>query len=153
MRTARLRIVSGGGEVLSGGGARYCDLVPGGREVLWPGPGGEGGVVTWSVREGDVVRGGRWGVVPGRGRCCDLVPGGRREVLWPGPRGKKVLWPGPRGEGGRFWALLPPPLTMWPIPWCIWCNTFPSPNVTDMTDACKNITFARFAGGNKPVCC
>ena len=52
MRTARLRIVLGGG-----------------REVLWPGPGGggggwvvvtwsgggEGGVVTWSGGEGGVV--------------------------------------------------------------------------------------------------
>ena len=91
MRIARLRIVPGGG--------RCCNLVPGGREVLWPGPRGGGG------------------------RCCDLVLGGGEDVLWPGPGGGgeggvvswsqereggvvtwsrgggEVLWPGLGGEG------------------------------------------------------
>ena len=44
MRTARLRIVPGGRCCPRGGGG-YCDLVAGGREVLWPGPGGGGGEV------------------------------------------------------------------------------------------------------------
>ena len=72
MRTARLRIVPGGGGCVvswSWGGGRCCVLVPGGRrEVLWPGPRGEEGVVSWS-------RGGERGVVSwsGGGGCCDLV--------------------------------------------------------------------------------
>ena len=59
MRTARLRIVPGGGrEMLSSGPrveGRCCHLVPGG---------GRGG-----------------------GSCCHLVPGEGREVLSPGPGG------------------------------------------------------------------
>ena len=85
MRTACLHIVAGEGrccdlwpggrEVLRpvAGGGRCCDMCPGGeggrccdlcrgREVLSPGPGGEGGVVTCA-----------WG----GGGCCDLCPGGR----------------------------------------------------------------------------
>ena len=130
MRTARLCIVPGGGrEVLSGGtgrrccpgGGRCCDMVPGGREVLsrgevlWPGPGG-----GRCCPGGEVLSRGKGGVVQGGGRCCDLV--------WPGG----VVQEGrccdlmSRGEGGRCFALSLP-LTMWPTPWCIWCNTPPPP--------------------------
>ena len=105
-----------------------------GGEVLWPGPGGGG-------RCCGLVLGERCcGLVPG-GRCCGLVPGGR-EVLWPGPGGREVLWPGPGGREvlwpgarGKRWLtigvahLLPPP---------------PPPRV-EVTHACENITFARFA--------
>ena len=117
MRTARLCIVPGGG----------------GREVLWSGPGG--GVVAWS-----------WG---GGGRCCDLIPGGWRccglvpggEMLWLGPGGREggvVTWSGGRevlwsGPGGRE--------VLWPGPWS---PTSPPPRV-GQTNACENITFARFA--------
>ena len=127
MRTARLCIVPGGGgrKVLSRGGE--------GREVLsrrgeggrcCPGRGrmlSGGGGVLWTGHGGR-----EGGVVQGKG-CCDLVPGG----------------------GGRCCALPLPPLTMWPIPWCIWCNTDPPPPLGDrMTNTCKNITFTRYAGGN-----
>ena len=120
MHTARLRIVLWGevGIVTWSQG--------GGREVLWPGPGG--GRCCDLVPEGG-------------GRCCDLVLGG--EVLWPGPVGE-VLWSGPRGEGGvvtlsrgggRCSDLVPgcpPP----PLSWtdrCLWKHTLRS---------------LRYAGGN-----
>ena len=97
MRTARLHIVPGGGEMLSPGprGGRQV-LSPGpreGRKVLWPGPRGEGGVVSWSWGEGGVVSWSRGG---GRGR----------KVLWPGPRWREVLWPGPGGGGVVTWSMV-----------------------------------------------
>ena len=32
-----------------------------------------------------------------------------------------------------------------PIPWSIWCHPPPPPTLVGQTDACENITFARFA--------
>ena len=136
MRTARPLTVEGG----------RCCCPEGGREVL----------VSRGGRCCDLVPGGGY-CCPEGGTCCDLVPGGEGgavvqkgggvvtwsrggEVLWPGPGGRCCC---PRGEGDVTWSHSPS-LTMWPIPWCIWCNT--SPPVGDrMTNTCKNITFARFA--------
>ena len=95
--------------------ARLRTVQGGGGVLTWPG----GGQVLW----------------PGRGRCCDLARGrccdlgrGRCCPLLPLPARSQHLHP---------------PLTMWPIPWCICCNT--SPQYYRMTDACKNITFTCFA--------
>ena len=84
------------------------------------GGGGEGGVVTWSHPgggggEGGVVTRSHVQVRGGGGRCCDQVP-----------------CPGPGGGGGRCCDMVhgqPPP---------------PPPGL-GQTDACENITFARFA--------
>ena len=115
----------------------------------WPKGGGREVLLS---RGGDLVPGGGRCCCPeGGGRCCDLVPGGMggREVLL-SRGGGAVLWSGPGGEGGavvqRGGGVVHsshPPLTMWPIPWCIWCNT--SPPGLGQTNACENITFARFA--------
>ena len=98
--------------------ARPAHSLGGVREVLWPGPGGR--EVLWPGPGG-------WG-----GRSCDLVPGGG--CCGPGPGGREGgrccdLVPG-GGEGGRCCDL--------------WCCPPPSPRVRQ-TDACENITFARFA--------
>ena len=145
MRTTRLRIVPGGG-----------------REVLSPGPGGKGGVVTWyggrevlspGTRGREVLspgtRGREGGVVTwsrGKGgRCCHLVLGGRREVLSTGPRGggqgvREVLSPGPGGREGGV------------VNWsrgeggrCCDLVAHPPPPRVEVTHTCENITFAHFA--------
>ena len=69
-----------------------------------------------------------------------IVPGeGGREVLWPGPGGREVLWPGPgRGAGVVTWSQ--GGKVLWPGPW----STPPPPGV-ELTHACENIIFARFA--------
>ena len=76
-----------------------------------------------------IVPGGCRDLVPGR--CCDLDLGGRvgSEVLWPGPGGRccDLVRSGER----CCCPLLPLPLTMWPIPWCIWCHTSPPCSVTE----------------------
>ena len=147
MRTARLRVVPGGGE--REGGVVTMSQVGGGGWVLWPCPRwGEGGRCCDHVPGGGGGGGRRvlwpcprWG---GGGRCCDHVPGGgvgRGRVLWTCPRwgegagvvtmsqvGGWVLWPFPGGRGGGCCDLvahLPPGL--------------------EVTHACENITFARFA--------
>ena len=125
-----------------GGGGRCCDQVPcpcsgggGGREVLRPGPmsmfrgggGREGGAVTRShVHVPGGGEGGREG-----GRCCDQVPcsgpgGGEGGVVTRSHvqvrgGGRVVLWQGP-------WFTPPSP-----------------PPGLGQTNACENITFARFA--------
>ena len=71
-----------------------------GREVLWSGPGGEGGIMVWSQGGREVLWSG-----PGGGCCEPYILGG---VLWSGPRGGggEVLWPG-SGGGGRCYGLFP----------------------------------------------
>ena len=173
MRTARpLTVVEGRGVLwpCPRGGGVCCDHVWGGGGVLWPCPGGRG--VLWPCPGGggccDHVPGGGGGLWPGLGGggCCDHVPWGEGGVVtmsWGG--GERVLWPCPRGEWGvvtrsgggggcdhvhvpggggvvtssrgrgccdqvpGYNTLLPPP----------------PPKYYRMTDACKNITFARFA--------
>ena len=150
MRTTRLRIVPGRGEVLwpspggkggvvtwSQGGGRCCDLVWGrccdlirgeGGVVTWSG--GEGGVVTWSgggvvtwCQRGGVVTWSQGEVLwpgPGGGRCCDLVPRGRRCCDL--VPGGEVLWPGPGGQ------------MLWPGPGggvVTWSWSTPPPSVTE----------------------
>ena len=83
------------------------------------------------------MRTARLHIVPGGGRCCDLERGG---VLWPGQGGGVVTWTGgvlwPGQGGGRCCDLARGgrPLVL----------PTPSPGV-EVTHACENITFARFA--------
>ena len=85
------------------------------------------------------------GCVPtGRGRWWSCPGGGVVVVLSRGGGGPV------RGGGGDVPFLpsladhLPPPVTMWPIPWYIWCHLRPSWTEW-VAHACENITFARFA--------
>ena len=84
----------GGVVTWSQGGGRCCVLVWGGREVLWPGPGGGGRrEMLWPGPRGREVL---WpGLGGGGGICCDLVPGGEGRCcdLVPGGWGREVLWP------------------------------------------------------------
>ena len=91
----------------------------GGREVLSPGPGGEeeGGVVTCAQGEG-----GREVLSPG--------PGGGREVLSPAWGGGRCCDLCRGGEGGVVTRSL--------------VHSFLPPAV-EVTHACENITFVRFA--------
>ena len=121
MRTTRLRIVRGGG--------RCCDLWPwpGGRCYdLWPWPWGE---VLWPLTLGVL-----WPLT--------LARGGRLYDLWHWLGGVMTFDPG-QGEGGRCYDL-------WPWPgggggWSLVLSISPPPKYYRMTDACENITFARFA--------
>ena len=105
-------------------------IVPGRREVLWPltlARGEGGGVVTFDPSQG---RGGRW--CPGR----EVLSGGEGGVVHRG--GMEVL---SGGEGG---------VVQWGGRCCpgevvdLWCCPPPPPGV-EVTHACENITFARFA--------
>ena len=158
MRTARLRVVRGGGE---GGVVTWSQMGGWGVSVVtWSRGGGEGGVVTWSRGGGRKVlspgpkgEGGRccpetfgvalllppvgtWFQVGGGGRYCDLVSWGEGRCchLVLGRReGGVVTWS--RGGGRKvlfrdLWCCTPPS----PPRWTEW-----------VTHACKNITFARFA--------
>ena len=132
MRTSRLRIDRSA--LMLGGVGGQCPFLPG--EGGWPLTLGE-----WLTFETD----GRWLTFDPRGwgvndlsflwEVVDLSPG---EVV--------DLWP-----WGR-WLTFDPgggeclPLTMWPIPWCIWCHTSPPLTWIEwVTHTCENITFARFA--------
>ena len=92
------------------------------------------------------------------------------EVLWPLTlaRGRGGgWWSCPGGGGGPVWGegwcppLLGrppspcadhlPPVTMWPIPWCIWCHP-PPPPIQWQNDRCQwkyNLCSLRYAGGNE----
>ena len=132
-------------EVLSRGVGRCCDLVWG-REVLSRGERccdlvwGEGGVVTWSWGGGRCCPEGGGRCCPEGGKYCDLVPGGRKggvvqrgEVLWPGLGGGRCC------PGGREGGVVQRVEVLWPL-----VLPTPPPGV-EVTHACENITFARFA--------
>ena len=65
------------------------------------------------------------------------------------------LWPWP---GGGDWPLTlakdvhPPPVTMWPIPRCIWCHLPPVQWQNDRRLWKHNLRSLRYAGGNKRCC-
>ena len=90
------------------------------------------------------------------GKCCDQVQGGSREVLWPCP------W----GKGGRccdhglisslyyiaadlldveIMRIMLPWEVLWSCPWSTPLPPPPPPPRVEVTHACENITFARFA--------
>ena len=137
-----------------------CILVVVGEVVdLWPDGGSGVQGRGWCPGVGVVSRGG--GGVQG---WCPRGDGGVQGCLGGGcvlvgvSRGEEVLVKGwCLGEGMSTTLghhptdqdLLPPrasppsPVTMWPIPWCIWCH-LSSPWV-GQTDACENITFTHFA--------
>ena len=71
-----------------------------------------------------------------RTACLRIVPGWGTEVV-------VGQWPFLPVPGGGGMSLLP--VTMWPIPWCIWCHLPPPHRYYRMTDACENISFAHFA--------
>ena len=95
---------------------------------------------------------------------CTLTSGGREGVGGPGQGG------GGPGQGGcrswsggwrswsgvevlvrewRSWSGGCLPLTMWLIPWCIWCYLPPLNIVSDTLLWKHNLRSLRYAGGNK----
>ena len=89
---------------------RSLTIFPGGGVFL---PGGK-----WFSR-GEVLS--REEVLSRR-RCC---PGRKAGAVWRGKvlsRGRGYHLPSPR-------ARPPLPVTMWPIPWCIWCHPPPPPHL------------------------
>ena len=117
MRTARLHVVGGRR------GGRHSDQVPPGSR----GGGGEGvDILTKSLH---LVRGG--------GEVVDILTKSHLVRGGGGGRHSDQVPPGPGGgEGGRHSDL---------VPCCIWCVTYPPPPGVEQTNACENITFARFA--------
>ena len=63
-------------------------------------------------------------------------------------QGVDVPPPGPDYLPPR--ARPPPPVTMWPIPWCIWCHI--PPDLNRVTHTCENITFAHYATRAVKIC-
>ena len=89
--------------------------------------------VILSVGRGgsSVQEGGQWPFLPGGG--CPVQEGD--DPAW-------GRWSCPVGRHPS------PPVTMWPIPWCIWCH----PPPWGWTDRCfwkHNLRSLRYAGGNK----